>query len=111
MGESANHHGERQQGESPEIAEGKIVADQPLLNAGGKQPDDGIADAAVEEPKHGQRHGQGAEDQSGGGVKIAALRSEAEEVFEIGRHGADDDGGDDPAGFSGMEARRPDARA
>jgi hypothetical protein len=50
MGESANHHGKGQQAESPEIAEGKIVADQPLLNGGGHQPDDGIAGAAVEEP-------------------------------------------------------------
>ena len=99
MGESSDQCGEHQQSESPEIAERKIVTDQPLLNAGGQQFHHGKLGAAMKEPQHGKRHGQGADEQSGKGVRIPALRSEAEEVFEIRRHGADDDGREDEPGF------------
>jgi len=53
MGESSDQYGERQQSESPEIAKGKFVADQPLLNRGGQQPDDALPSAAMKERPHG----------------------------------------------------------
>lgn len=99
MGESSDQCRERQQSESPEIAEGKFSADQPLLNGGWQQPDDGIAGAAMKEPQYGKRRGQSANEQSGKVVKVPALRGEAEEVFEIRRHGADNDGREDQPGF------------